>query len=40
MLGVEAADLIADTIEGMKQVADQIGLAGSSDLSAAATAVP
>ena len=29
MLGVEAADLIADTIEGMKEVADQIGLAGT-----------
>jgi len=30
MLGVELSDLIADTIEGMKQVADQIGLAGTS----------
>jgi len=40
MLGVGLAELIADTIEGMKQVADDIGLAGSSDLSAAATGVP
>ena len=30
MLGVELPELIADTIEGMKQVADQIGLAGTS----------
>ena len=28
MLGVELADLIADTIEGMKQVAAEIGLSG------------
>jgi len=30
MLGVEVADLIADTIEGMQQVAAEIGLAGGS----------
>ena len=29
MLGVELAGLIADTIEGMKEVAGEIGLAGS-----------
>jgi putative nucleotidyltransferase with HDIG domain len=29
MLGVETADLIADTIMGMREVADQIGLKGS-----------
>ena len=29
MLGVEVADLIADTIEGMKEAAGEIGLAGS-----------
>jgi putative nucleotidyltransferase with HDIG domain len=30
MLGVELSDLIADTIEGMKGVAEEIGLAGGS----------
>jgi len=30
MLGVELSDLIADTIEGMQQVAAEIGLAGNS----------
>jgi putative nucleotidyltransferase with HDIG domain len=30
MLGVELSDLIADTIEGMKEVAEEIGLAGGS----------
>ena len=30
MLGVDVADLIADTIEGMQQVAAEIGLAGGS----------
>ena len=29
MLGIELADLIADTIDGMKQVAAEIGLAGN-----------
>ncbi len=29
MLGVELSDLIADTIEGMKEVAEAIGLAGN-----------
>jgi predicted hydrolase (HD superfamily) len=29
MLGVEISDLITDTILGMREVADQIGLAGS-----------
>ncbi|MFW6159168.1 MAG: HDIG domain-containing metalloprotein [Planctomycetota bacterium] len=30
LLGVELSDLIADTIEGMKQAADELGLAGES----------
>ena len=29
MLGVELSDLIADTIDGMREVADQIGLKGN-----------
>jgi putative nucleotidyltransferase with HDIG domain len=29
MLGVELGDLIADTIEGMKEVADEVGLKGT-----------
>jgi hypothetical protein len=29
MLGVQVADLILDTIMGMREVADQIGLKGS-----------
>ena len=33
MLGVEVSELIADTIEGMKEVADQIGLSGTSAAS-------